>query len=486
MNRPYLDAKIENETRLLAEIRAGNPRPTAFPPRCTFEISWRCNYTCKKCTYSKLTRGENFSAIDYPEWQWEDIERIAHEYFPTCRLTQSTLLGEPFLSPHFKDLMNLYRRFGVYYRSTTNGSLLTEEKLDSVNGVVDWLKCSFDGHTAELYEKLHLNGNFSTVVRNLKRFSDNRRYMTPFPWFRIGMVLMRSNMNYLKDYADFVFQEIGVDEMEVMALNYANDQMLDEFHWDLADELNTRLDELVDHCIDRKYRLRLPFTRMPRADGSWNGPTAGRRADEIAGAQPDADNSGYDKYSEEVRVGDIFGNKQTLEKGYVWSNEMRISRIKGDDGNWIGVCPALNRPFFKPPTIESDGKDWIKVESCGSCSTYVFGNLKEQSFSEIYGSPMYQQVRTFLYGRYNHPRENWMIPCRHCLCVDPVYSYESNGVPNVGLRFFPGADLYRPPVVSGDRTGLLRKTWNHWREHGLVSTGRAAVRFMADRLGHSS
>ncbi len=486
MNRPYLDRKIENETRLLAEIKAKKPVLTAFPPRCTFEISWRCNFQCKKCTYSKLNRGERFSAINYPEWDWEDIERIAEEYFPTCRLTQSTLLGEPFLSPQFKDLMNLYRQFGVYYRPTTNGSLLTEEKLEIVNGVVDWFKCSFDGHTAELYQSLHLNDNFPKVVRNLKTFSQYRRYMTPFPWFRIGIVMMRSNFKHLKEYADFVFQEIGVDEMEVMALNYANEQMLDEFYWDLADEVNTRLDELVEHCINRKYRLRLPFARMPRKDGSWNGPTGRQRADEIARTQPDADNSGYDDYSDEVRVGDIFGNRQTLEKGYVWSNEIRISRIKGDDGSWVGICPALNRPFFKPPTIESDGKDWIKVESCGSCSTYVFGNLKEQSFSEIYTSPMYQQVRRFLYDRYSDSRENWMIPCKHCLCVDPVYRYESNGVPNVGLRFFPGADLYRPVQVCGDQSSLLSRAWDHWRQHGFASTAKTAIRFIGDHYGRSS
>ncbi len=417
MARPYIALKQENETRLLAEIKAKNPILTAFPPRCPFELSWRCNYNCKKCSYSRLHRGPEFSAGDFPEWDWDDVERIAEEFFPTCRLTQSTLLGEPVLSKEFNRLMQLYHRYGVYYRPTTNGSLLTENKLDMMNEVVDWLKCSFDGHTPELYSKLHLNNNFGLVVQNLQRFSEARRFMSPYPWFRIGMVLMRSNPDYLKDYSDFVFQEIGVDEMEIMALNFANNAMVDEFYWDISDTVNQRIDELVDHCIERKYRLRLPFARMPRQDGSWSGPTGHERAAQIAACQPDADNSGYEKYSEDIRKGDIFGNRQTLEKGYVWSNEMRISRIKGDHGARVGVCPSFNRPFFKPPTRELDGRDWIKVEGCGSCSTYVFGNLKEQTFKEIYKSPLYQEVRRFLYDRYDQPRDRWMIPCRNCLCV---------------------------------------------------------------------
>ncbi len=229
MVRPFLNLKTENEQKLLAEIKARKTFLTAFPPRCTLEISWRCNYNCKKCSYSRLERGTEFSAADFPEWQWDDILRIADEFFPTARFTQSTLLGEPFLSPQFERLMNLYRRYGVYYRPTTNGSLLSEGKMDTISGVVDWLKCSFDGHTEELYQKLHLNSNFKTVAKNLKRFSDARTHMKPFPWFCVGLVLMRSNLDCLTDYADFVFEVIGVDEIEIMALNYANEAMVDEF-----------------------------------------------------------------------------------------------------------------------------------------------------------------------------------------------------------------------------------------------------------------
>ena len=379
------------------------------------------------------------------------IDRVlADQLFPTMRYTESTLLGEPFLSPKFKKLMELYRRYGVYYRPTTNASLLTEDKIEHVAGVVDWLKCSFDAHNADLYRKLYLNDNFSLVTDNLKRFSQSRRYMDPYPWFRVGLVLMRSNLRSLKDYADFVFQELGVDDMEIMALNYANDQMCDEFYWDIPDEVNRRIDELIDHCIAKKYRLRLPFTRMPRCDMTWIGDTSVGRSMELARTQPPAENSGYEKYSDEVRNGDIFGNKEQLESGYVWSNDMRISSLVTDDLSTIGVCEFFTRPFFKPPTIESDGKKWIKFESCGSCSTFVFGNLMENSFAELYNSPMIQEVRSFLYRKYQLPRSEWMFPCRHCLCIDQIYSEASNGRANAGRRVFPGNDLFSAAKRSTD------------------------------------
>jgi MoaA/NifB/PqqE/SkfB family radical SAM enzyme len=481
MGRPYLQLKEENEARLLQEIKGKKTCLTALPPRSTFEISSRCNYHCKKCCYSRLAREPEFTATELAEWDWHSIERLADELFPTMRYTESTLLGDPFLSPKFKRLMEVYRRYGTYYRPTTNGSLLTEDKIEHIAGVVDWLKCSFDAHNDELYRKLYLNNHFQTVVKNLKRFSESRRYMDPYPWFRVGLVLMRSNLDHLKDYADFAFQELGVDDMEIMALNYANEEMCDEFYWDIPGHVNHRIEELIDHCATNKYRLRLAFTRMPRMDGTWIDQTSAERSEEIARTQPRADNRGYEKYSDEVRQGDIFGNKEQLEDGYIWSNDMRITRIKADDGSTVGVCEFLTRPFFKPPTSEFDGKDWIKFESCGSCSTFVFGNLKEHTFAELYNNPMIQEVRAFLYRKYQLPRTQWMFPCRNCLCIDQTYTNASNGRPNAGRRLFPGDDLYELPALLSK--SLLRKAWGFYRKEGLLKTTRKTFNFVRNRLG---
>ncbi len=57
MSRPNIALKEENEKRLLSEIKAKKSVLTALPPRCTFELSWRCNYNCKKCRYSSLGEG---------------------------------------------------------------------------------------------------------------------------------------------------------------------------------------------------------------------------------------------------------------------------------------------------------------------------------------------------------------------------------------------------------------------------------------------
>ena len=84
----------------------------------------------------------------------------------------------------------------------------TEDKIEAGNGVIDKLKCSFDAHTEEIYSKLYLNNHYKKVVKNLKRFSQYRKFMDPYPWFRVGLVMMRNNLFHLKEYCDFDINKV--------------------------------------------------------------------------------------------------------------------------------------------------------------------------------------------------------------------------------------------------------------------------------------
>ena len=418
--------KNENEQKLLAEIKAKKTILTALPPRATFEVSRACNYICKKCVYSGLSNPPGFSAVNAPAWDWADIERVADELFPTMQYTESTLLGDPLLNRKFEAFMGLYKKHGVYFRPTTNAALLTQEKIDIMSGTVDFLKCSFDVHTRDLYHRLYLKDNFNQVVSNLKNFSVQRSKMKTYPWMRLGLVLMKSNMNVLCDYADFIFEEIGVDDMEVMGLNYANNEMIDEFYFDIPGVVNKKIYEFIEHCEKKRYRLRLPFITM----GSTN-KYIGRSCLDITELER--------PYSDEVKRGDIFGNKEQIESRYIWSNHDRVSTITADDGTEIGVCEKFLRPFLKPPEVHG-GPLW--VEACGSCSTYRLGDLKKQTFQEIYNNELNQKIRQFMYDKPYKLRGAWPVACQRCLCIDSIYSEENNGPGNVGRRWGVKDDLY--------------------------------------------
>jgi MoaA/NifB/PqqE/SkfB family radical SAM enzyme len=313
--------------------------------------------------------------------------------------------------------MGLYRTHGVWYRPTTNASLLTVDKMDIMDGVCDWLKCSFDAAEKNLYHRLYLKDNFSRVSENLKLFGKYREKMRPMPWFRVGLVLMRSNLNHLIEYADYCNQELGVDDIEIMGLNFANREMSDEFYWDIPAIVDKKIEELIEHCEKNNYRMRLPFINM--GTSIWYG------------GKPCSDITEIDRtYSNEVKRGDIFGNKEQMEPNYIWSNHLRVSEITADDGTQIsGICDFWVRNFLKPPEFQGGP---LYVTACGSCSTFRFGDLKKKSFKEIYNNDLFQKVREFMYNKINLPRSEWPIPCKKCLCVDAIYSKENNGPDNVG------------------------------------------------------
>jgi len=432
MTRPYAETKEINEVLLLDEIKSKKTVLMGLPPRITFEISRACNYVCKKCCYSANSNPPGTNFVNAPEWSKEDIERVADELFPSLQYTESTLLGEPFLNKNFKWLMDLYRKYGVWYRPTTNGSLITEEKLEQANGVIDWLKCSFDAANKELYHKLYLKDNFDNVSKNLKMFSEKRWHMRPMPWFRIGLVLMKSNLNHLIEYADYCNEVLGVDDIEIMSLNYANHELRDEVYFNIPSVVNKKIDELIDHCIEKKYRLRLPFIKMGTPDFLPFSRNLRANNKEIL-SRP---------HSDEVKRGDIFGNKEQIEDNYIWSNQDRISSIKAYNGSEIsGICDFWVRNFLKPPSIDGDPALW--VEACGSCSTFRFGDLKKNTFKEIYNNELNQKIRQFMYEKNNLPRDKWPQVCQKCLCVDSIYSEKSNGLGNQGRHYGIEDDLYK-------------------------------------------
>lgn len=392
------EEKLRNEDLLWEEIEAKRTFLSRLPPRLTLQTHQRCNFACRFC-YHFITKYH--FRTDPASLQIMDralLERIADELFPTLQYYEATLLGEPFLSPHFDEEMRLCRRYNVCYRPTTNGSLLTESALEKVDGVMDWLKCSFDSHIRGVYNYLKIGVRYETIVKNLKMFARKREQMRPVPFFRVGFVLNDLNMDTLSEYMAWCHEELGVDDIEVMGLN------VDHYHieplqvFDQAARVNRVLEAAIQTALDRKIRLTLPFLRIP-AEGT--GYAAGDSNAERAAALREQQRPlgfvpprNFDKMSYVMRNPRNYWNFGDL--GYVWCHDFRRR--------------DLCEEFFNRPFIIFNGN----VEACGNCNTFLPGNLHRQSFREIWNSELYQDVRRRMYAG---PVSDWYAPCQNCICM---------------------------------------------------------------------
>ena len=328
------------------------------------------------------------------------IHKVAEELFPTMQYYEATLLGDPFLSPHLETELALGEHYNVYMRPTTNGTTLTEAMLERINGRVDWLKCSFDSHLRHIYNNIRIGAEFEDTVRKLKRFAKARESMNPKPYFRLGIVL--NSMNYVEfpEYFIWAHEELGVDDVEMMGINVDAHHIESLGIFDEGERVNKVLDQVVDLAFEKKYKLRLDFTRMPVAGGDRF--VCQKRSAELQEMQksigfvPPRDFEKMSYAIQNPRARRICG-----PSGYIFSNNMRRQ----------DVCEE----FFNRPFIIDNGN----VEACGNCNTYLAGNLKHQNFSEIWNNELYQDVRRAMYK--GKIKVDWYPACNDCICMGVTY-----------------------------------------------------------------
>lgn len=136
------------------------------PPLCTIAIepTNKCNLSCKMCYIKKSGRITGFMDFDLFK---KIIDQLQNQ-LPTKSVFLS-FGGEPTLHPRFLDMVQYASDKGIGVHITTNGTLLTEKKIDlllNTRGVYS-VRFSIDGFK-ESYEKIRVGANYETVIKNTK------------------------------------------------------------------------------------------------------------------------------------------------------------------------------------------------------------------------------------------------------------------------------------------------------------------------------
>lgn len=397
-----IESKLRNEEGLWKEVSEKKTFLTHLPPRLTFQTHQCCNFACRFCYHfpNKYFHRNDPAKMGY--MQYPRIKAVADELFPTLQYYEATLLGDPFLSPNFDAEIELAKQYNVFFRPTTNMSLVTEKRLEQVNGAMDWLKCSFDSHIRGIYNAIKIGVRFEKVVEKLKLFAEKRYQMNPVPYFRVGFVLTDLNMDTLPEYIRWCSDELGVDDVEVMCLNVDQFQIEPLHVFDQVDRVNDTIEKAIETAIARKVKLRLGFAQMPEegAKGKDRFVSQGR-SERLRQEQRDLGfiaPRAFDRMSYVIRNERNRGEIGDL--GYVWTNDMRRH--------------DLCEEFFNRPFIIWNGT----VEGCGNCMTMYMGNIYEKPFMEIWNNEFYQDTRRRMY---EGSVETWPACCHDCICMFVTY-----------------------------------------------------------------
>jgi len=125
--------------------------------------------------------------------------------------------GEPFLNPHFLEMIEYARSKKVPTITSTNGHFLNGlwQPGDIIRSGPDELIVSLDGASPETYNRYRRGGNFDLVVDNLRRLcGEKRRLGSRTPIVHLQFLIMRHNEHEIGQIRELA-RSIGVDKLSL-------------------------------------------------------------------------------------------------------------------------------------------------------------------------------------------------------------------------------------------------------------------------------
>jgi wyosine [tRNA(Phe)-imidazoG37] synthetase (radical SAM superfamily) len=164
-----------------------NHFPLANFPICIgIEITNVCNFSCKHCWRSIMTR--RIGSIDVNLFD----KIISEVSLSGPRIVKIAGAGEPALHPRFNELMSSLRPHNIKVISYTNGTLL---QMYSHQEILKWnintLVVSVDGIDVESYERIRVGGKLIKLRNSLRDFFNLRNSSgSRLPQIEIRHVIM--------------------------------------------------------------------------------------------------------------------------------------------------------------------------------------------------------------------------------------------------------------------------------------------------------
>jgi radical SAM protein with 4Fe4S-binding SPASM domain len=196
----------------------GNPAPKGLPVSISFEPTTSCNLRCPECPSGlrSFTRPTGMLEVEL-------FKNTINELADTLLYLIFYFQGEPYLNPHFLDLVKYASGKRIYTATSTNAHYLNDENAKkTVESGLDRLIISIDGTTQDTYEAYRVGGNLSKVMegtKNIIKWKKELKSATPFVIFQF--LVVKPNQHQLAEV-----QKIG-DELGVNAVWFKTAQIYD-------------------------------------------------------------------------------------------------------------------------------------------------------------------------------------------------------------------------------------------------------------------
>lgn len=133
--------------------------------------------------------------------------------------------GEPFLHPHFLELIKEANRQKIYTATSTNAHFIDSKKAEEIcRSGLNRLIISIDGLTQETYEAYRIHGKLEKVIEGAKHLVAARKHVGFGPYLIFQFLVVKANEHEVEAVFNLA-NELGIDEVRLKTAqlyDYAN------------------------------------------------------------------------------------------------------------------------------------------------------------------------------------------------------------------------------------------------------------------------
>ncbi len=214
--------KIINYALLVCSFQisklVGRPILWGKPTTLSIEPTTGCNLRCPECP-------SGLRAFSRPTGMLQEalFQRTIDQTYQHITWLHLYFQGEPFLNPHFLEMVAYADSKGVFTSTSTNAHYLTENQ---VNGVLQsglkQLIVSVDGITQGIYEKYRIGGRLEQVQEGIKLLlTERKKSGQHFPRVILQFLVTGQNEHQLPGLKRWA-EKLQVDELQLKTTQIYN------------------------------------------------------------------------------------------------------------------------------------------------------------------------------------------------------------------------------------------------------------------------
>lgn len=172
--------------------------------KITIELTHRCNLRCRMCSNFNDPQSPTPRGVQYARAEELTYAQLANFVDEAAALTSAFGLtgGEPTLSPHCMEIIRHIKKKGLYCGLTTNGTQLERLAEEIVDSQLDWISFSLDGPEGVHDEIRGVPGTYRRLLDGIEMLQEFKgKKGSPVPRIGIKFTLVGDNYRHVADVA---------------------------------------------------------------------------------------------------------------------------------------------------------------------------------------------------------------------------------------------------------------------------------------------